>query len=131
MAGNIAKSFAKMTLLYWKPIVGGSGISYEPPVEFKGAYIGNARFDDGSPGDFVFSGGGNRENLVLFYMLEPEVDGYVCWNTTLAALTAAGTAAQPPSEIAGTHLIKNVTTYVMPGTKTAALKDMAFIVNVV
>ena len=131
MPGNIAKSFATMTLLYWKPIVGGTGVTYECPVAFKGFYIGNARLDDGGVGDFVFSGGGSRDNLVLFYMQEPEVDGYVCWDTTLAALEAAGTAALPPSEIAGTHRIKNVTTYVMPGTKTAALKDKAFIASVV
>ena len=130
MPGNIAKSFATMTLLYWKPIVGGTGITYEYPVAFKGFYIGNARLDDGGVGDFVYSGGGSRDNLVLFYMQEPEVDGYVCWDTTLAALETAGTAALPPSELPGTHRIKNVTTYVMPGTKTAALKDKAFIAGV-
>ena len=130
MGRNLAKSFATMTLLYWKPIVGGSGITYEHPVAFKGFYIGNARLDDGGVGDFVFSGGGNRDNLVLFYLQEPEVDGYVCWDTTLAALDAAGTADLPPSEIAGTHRIKNVTTYVMLGTKTASVADKAFIANV-
>lgn len=130
MAGNIAKSFATMTLLYWKPIVGGTGIGYEYPVEFKGFYIGNARLDDGGVGDFVFSGGGNRDNLVLFYMCEPEVDGYVCWDTTLAALVAAGTDSLPPAELSGTHRIKNVTTYVMPGTRTAAITNKAFIANV-
>lgn len=131
MGRNLAKSFATMTLLYWKPILGGNGITYEHPVPFKGFYIGNARLDGGGVGDFVFSGGGDRENLVLFYMQEPAVDGYVCWDTTLAELEAAGNADLPPSEIAGTHRIKDVTTYVMPGTKIAALKDKAFIVNVV
>ena len=130
MARNIAKSFATMTLVYWKPVVGGTGIAYEQPIAFKGFYIGNARLDDGGVGDFVFSGGGSRENLVLFYMLEPEVDGYVSWQTTLAELEAAGLADVPPSEIPATHRIKNVTTYVMPGTKTAALKDKAFIASV-
>lgn len=131
MARNLAKSFATMTLLYWKPVVGGTGTRYEHPVAFKGFYIGNVRIEDGGVGDFVFSGGGNSDNLVLFYMLEPEVDGYVSWQTTLAELEAAGLADVPPSEIPATHRIKNVTTYVMPGTKTAALANMAFIANVI
>ena len=130
MARNIAKSFATMTLVYWKPVVGGTGITYEQPVAFKGFYIGNARLDDGGVSDFVFSGGGSRENLVLFYMLEPEVDGYVSWQTSVAALEADGMAGTAPSEIPGTHRIKNVTTYVMPGTKSAALADKAFIASV-
>ena len=130
MGRNLAKSFATMTLLYWKPIVGGSGVTHEHPVTFKGFYIGNARLEDGGVSDFVFSGGGNRDNMVLFYMLEPEVDGYVSWDTTLAALEADGTADLPPAEIAGTHRVKAVTAYVMPGTKTAARANKAFIANV-
>ena len=39
MAGNIAKSFANMTLLYWEPKYSGSGVEYEsslPEITAKG-----------------------------------------------------------------------------------------------
>ena len=53
MARNIAKRFATMKLLYWKPIITGSGVKHEAPVEFKGFYIGNAAFGDGGVSDMV------------------------------------------------------------------------------
>ena len=131
MSKNIAKSFATMTLLYWKPIPGGSGVTYEHPVPFKGFYIGNSRIEGAGVGDFAFSGGSTRENLVLFYMLEPVEDGFVSWSSTLAELESDGLADIHPAELQGTHRIKSVTTYVMPGTKTAALSNKAFIASVI
>ena len=130
MARNIAKSFAKQTLVYWKPRPSGSSMQYEDPVEFKGAYIGNAQVGDGGPSDVVHAGGGTRENMVLFYMLAPEADGYVCWTKKLEDLTADGTIAMPPDQIEGTHRIKSVAEYVMPRTTTVALKNQAFIASV-
>ena len=103
MARNLAKSFAKQTLLYWAPIVSGSGMRYEAPVEFKGAYIGNAQLGDGSPSGVVYAGGGMRENLVLFYLLKPEVEGYVCWSKMLADIEADGTVGLPPDQIEGSR----------------------------
>ena len=127
MGNNIAKSFAKQTLLYWAPIPSGSGMAYEEPVEFKGAYIGNSRMDDGAPSDVVYAGGGTRENMVLFYLCKPSVDGYVCWDKTLSSLDADSTRYLPPDQIAGTHKIRSVTEYVMPGSKTVSLSSQAFV----
>lgn len=132
MAGNIAKSFATMKLLYWKPIPSGSGMKYEPPVEFKGRYIGNAQMEAvGGISDFIASGGGQRDNLVLFYLCEPQVEGYVSWSDTLETLDAEGLSGLPPADLRQTHKIKAVTTFVMLSAKTSALKDMAFIASVV
>lgn len=130
MARNMAKRFANMTLLYWAPIIGGSGVSYGQPVEFKGKYIGNMQLGDGSPGSFSFSGGGQRDNLVLFYLCKPEVDGFVSWDLTLEQLEDEGNLDTLPTELAGTHRIKMVDTFVMPGAKTATLEEQAFIAQV-
>ena len=129
MARNLAKSFAKQTLLYWAPIVSGSGMRYETPVEFKGAYIGNAQLGDGSPSGVVYAGGGTLENLVLFYLLKPEVEGYVCWSKTLAEIEADGTVGLPPDQIEGSRKIRSVTEYVMPRTRAVALANQAFIAD--
>ena len=130
MASNIAKSFANMTLLYWAPIVSGSGMKYAQPVEFKGKYIGNAQLGDGSPGTVAFSGGALRDNLVLFYLCKPEVEGYVCWSKLLEDLDTDGTRYLSPDQIEDTHKIRSVTEYVMPGTRTVALANQAFIAGV-
>ena len=130
MARNIAKAFATMNLVYWKPIIDGATARYEDPVEFKGFYIGNARLGDGGISDFVYSGGGVSENMVLFYLTKPDVDGYVCWEKTLAQLQEEGLSALPPADLAGTHRITKVDTYVMPGSKTASLENTAFIASV-
>ena len=47
-----------------------------------------------------------------------------------ADLDADGTTNLPPDQLAGTHRVKSVTEYVMPGTKTVALKNQAFIASV-
>ena len=130
MSGNIAKSFAKQKLVYWAPIVSGSGTLYEQPVVFKGAYIGNAQIGNGSPSDVVFAGGSTRENMVLFYLTKPLVDGYVCWDKTLADLEAEGISTIPPDQIEGTYKIRAVVDYVMPGATSATLSNMAFIASV-
>lgn len=129
MAGNIAKNFARQTLLYWAPIIGGSGMKYDVPVEFKGAYIGNSQLGDGGPSDVVFGGGGQRDNLVLFYLLKPSVDGYVCWTKRLADLTADGTVSLTPDQLEDTHKIRSVIEYVMPGVTTVSLSNQAFIAS--
>ena len=131
MARNIAKRFATMNLLYWKPIITGSGVKYEAPVVFKGFYIGNAAFGDGGISDMVASRFDKRDNLVLFYLCEPEVDGYVSWKNTLAGLTEEGLAELSPSELKDTHLIKSVTTLTMLGSKSTTLQNSAYIVSVV
>ena len=130
MSRNMAKSFANMTLLYWAPIVGGSGVSYGRPVEFKGKYIGNMQLGDGTPGSFSFSGGGQRDNLVLFYLCKPEVEGFVSWELTLDELEEQGHLDTLPTELESTHRIKMVDTFVMPKAKTASLADQAFIAQV-
>ena len=131
MARNIAKSFATMTLLYWKPVPSGSGMKYEPPVEFNGRYIGNAQVGEGGVSDFISSAGGQRDNLVLFYLTKPEVEGYVSWEDTLDSLEAEGLTNVPPADLRETHKIKSVTTFVMLSAKTSALKDSAFIASLV
>ena len=130
MSDNMAKSFATMKLIYWKPIITGSGVKFETPVEFKGFYIGNAQLGDSGISDMIHADGGVRDNLVLAYLCELEVEGYVCWDKTLAELTAADLLDMPPGEIEGTHKIKAVTVYVMPGTKVATLKSKAFFASV-
>ena len=130
MARNIAKAFANMTLLYWAPVITGSGVVYERPVEFRGKYIGNTQIGDGSPGSEIFSGGTRRDNMVLFYMCKPEVEGYVSWELTLAQLTADGLLDSAPSELASTHKIKLVDTYVMIRATTPSLENSAFIAQV-
>lgn len=130
MSQNMAKSFAKQTLLYWAPVVGGSGMMYDKPVEFKGAYIGNAQLGNGGPSDVVFSGGGMRDNMVLFYMCEPKVDGFVCWNKRLSDLETEGKQFMPPADLEGTHKIRVVHEFVMPGTRVVQLKNQAFIAGV-
>lgn len=127
----MAKSFATMTLLYWAPEIGGSGVKFGVPVAFKGFYIGNADLGGFDRGDVVAAVPGERKNLVLFYMCEPRVDGYVSWEHTLDSLSADGNIALHPAELSGTHLIKTVCELVMPGTKVAGLADKAFIANVV
>lgn len=127
MAQNMAKAFAKQTLLYWAPIVSGSGMKYDAPVEFKGAYIGNSQIDGAGPSAVVHAGGGTRENMVLFYLCKPAVDGYVCWDKRLADLEADGTASVPPDQLESTHKIRSVTEYVMPGTRMVTLASQAFI----
>ena len=129
MAQNIAKAFAKQTLLYWAPIVSGAGLRHEAPVEFKGAYIGNAQLGNGGPSSVVFAATGTRENMVLFYLLKPQEDGYVCWNKKLTDLAANGTTYLPPDQIEGTHKIQRVVEYVMPGTTTVSLANQAFIAS--
>ena len=131
MANNMAKRMATMTLLYWKPIVTGSGTRYESPVKFSGFYIGNASVDDGGPSGVIAAAGGMRDNLVLFYMCQPEADGYVCWDTTLEALQDEGLAEVSPAELPSTHKIKSVNEYVMPRSKNAVLQNKAFIASVV
>jgi len=130
MGGNIAKSFAKQKLLYWQPIISGSGVTHEMPVIVKGAYIGNAQMGDGSPSDVVFAGGSLRENMVLFYLTRPMVEGYVCWDKTLADLETDGISMLPPDQIEGTYKIRSVSEYVMPGASVATLSNMAFIASV-
>ena len=130
MAGNIAKAFAKQKLVYWNPIISGSGTQYEMPVSIKGAYIGNAQMGDGGPSGVVFAGGGTRENMVLFYLTRPLVEGYVCWDKKLEDLEDAGISALPPDQIEGTYKIRSVSEYVMPGASTAILSNMAFIASV-
>lgn len=131
MAGNLAKKFANMTLLYWKPIMGGGGVTYERPVECKGKYIGNMQLEPGGVSDVIYSGGGkNRDNMVLFYMCEPEPEGFVSWKDTLNSLDAEGITDLPPSEIRGTHKVKSVTTIPMLGAKASELKNLAFIASV-
>jgi hypothetical protein len=129
MPGNIAKNFARQTLLYWEPVVSGSGMKYDAPVEFKGAYIGNSQLGDGGPSDVVYGGGSQRDNLVLFYLQKPLVDGYVCWTKRLSDLTADGTVSLPPDQIEDTHKIRTVIEYVMPGVTTVSLSNQAFIAS--
>lgn len=130
MATNIAKSFANMTLLYWAPIVSGSGMKYGQPVEFKGKYIGNMQIGDGSPGSVAYAGGGTRDNMVLFYLCKPEVEGFVSWELTKAGLEADGLFDMPPDELPSTHKIRFVDTFVMLNAKTASLANQAFIAQV-
>jgi len=130
MARNIAKSFANMTLVYWKPIMSGSGVLYEEPIEFKGKYIGNSQLGDAGASGVVFSGGGKRDNMVLFYMCEPEPEGYVSWKHTVDGLKDEGLFNTPPSDLRDTHKINEVTEYVMPDAKTAELRNMAFLASV-
>lgn len=130
MARNMAKAFAKQTLLYWHPIVTGAGVVYDAPVEFKGAYIGNMELGDGGPSSVSHAAGGKRDNMVLFYMRQPFEDGYVCWTKRLADLEADGNLNTPPDQLPGTHKIRAVTEYVMPGTKTVTLASQAFIASV-
>jgi hypothetical protein len=127
MARNMAKRFATMTIVYWNPIYGGSGMSYESPVEFKGFYIGNACLGNNPLENMIGASDRRNENLVLFYMLEPKVGGCVCWDKSLSTLLADGLSELPPSEIPGTAKIKKVAEYVMPRTRTATLADKAFI----
>lgn len=130
MARNIAKRFANMTLLYWAPVIGGSGVTHARPVEFKGKYIGNMQLSDMSPGSAVFSGGSQRENLVLFYLTKPEVEGFVSWEMTLSGLADDGLLDVSPTELQSTHRIKLVDTFVMLGAKTASRDNQAFIAQV-
>lgn len=127
MARNMAKRFATMTLVYWNPRYGGTGITHEPPITFKGFYIGNARL--GYEG-IVGSDTAKNENLVLFYLCEPLVEGYVLWDTTLTELEEQGISQLPPSHIPNTHKIKKVIELVMPRTKVASLANKAFIASV-
>lgn len=117
-----------MTLLYWPPIHTGSGLKHENPIEFKGFYIGNAKL--GSEDDFVHSTDSTYKNMVLFYMLKPEVNGYVSWEQKLSTLEEEGFSKSSPTEIAKTHKINNVTTFVMPRSKKSILENMAFIASV-
>lgn len=131
MARNIAKRFASMTLLYWKPVITGSGIRYEPPVEVKGFYLSNMQIGNGGVGDVVAAAtGGFRENMVLFYMTEPEVEGYVTWEHTIEGLRNEGMADMSPDDITKTHLIKKVYEYVMPGAKVATIENKAFFAQI-
>lgn len=128
MAGNIAKSFANMKLLYWAPIKKGSEYMYEAPVEFKGKYIGDARMSATHyANDIIFSAGGLRSNLVLFYMLKPVVQGYVSWEHTLSELQESGLLGVNPSKITGTHKIDLVMTLPMLDAKVSVLKNTAYI----
>lgn len=130
MARNIAKRFATMTLIYWAPIHTGSGLKHESPVEFKGFYIGNAMIGGGGISDFIASGSGRNDNFVLFYLLEPDVNGYVTWKHKLSVLEQDGLSELPPSEIAHTHKIKSVTRLTMLRSKESTLENMAFIASV-
>jgi hypothetical protein len=130
MARNIAKRFATMTLIYWSPINGGSGIIYEKPVEFKGFYIGNAQLTGSEPGEFISSVGGNNKNLVLFYMLEPVVNGCVSWKHTISELEELGYIGTSPLELPDVHKIDEVTAYTMLRSKKTTLSNSAFICSV-
>lgn len=130
MARNMAKRFATMTLLYWKPIHGGSGLSHETPVEFKGFYIGSAGMDPDDTRAFISSMSGRSDNLVLFYMLKPEVNGYVSWEHTLESLNESGEIGLPPSDMKETFKIQNVTNLVMLRSKKTTLENSAFIASV-
>lgn len=127
MARNIAKRFATMTLLYWAPEYGGTGVRYATPVSFKGFYIGNAAMDERGMSAFISSDDAKNENLVLFYMLEPREGGYVSWESTLAELTETQMLNMAPSHITGTKKIKKVIKIPMLRSKTVALENMAYI----
>ena len=128
---NIAKRFATMTLLYWEPIITGSGVRYELPVEVKGFYLSNTQIMAGSPGEVIHAAiSGLSDNMVLFYLTEPKVDGYVSWSHTLDSLEEDGMTGVSPDDIPKTHLIKRVNEYIMPRTKRPTIKDKAFIVQV-
>lgn len=141
MARNIAKRFATMTLLYWEPEITGSGVKYTAPVKFKGFFIGDARFVDGSVSDMIFSGTGERRNLVLFYMQQtddplfgkkkPEPQGYVSWFYRYEVLESHGHLYTAPGELSETHLIKDVATYPMIRTKMLTDATTAWIASVV
>lgn len=128
MSDNIAKSFATMTLLYWKPEITGAGLRHEQPVEFKGFYIADSRISSGNPA-FVFSGGTGNGELVLFYLCKPEPQGYVSWGHTLASLEADGKQGLSPTELTETRMIKSVTMLPMPGTKTVTLANTAYLAH--
>lgn len=131
MARNMAKRFATMTLLYWEPEVTGSGVRYKYPVEVRGFYLSNSQITTTIAGGVVSSStGGLAENMVLFYMTEPSVDGYVSWDHTLEGLQNEGLADLSPDDIERTHLIKKVFEYVMPGTKRATLSSKAFFAQI-
>lgn len=128
MARNMAKRFATMNLVYWAPIYGGSGLKYESPVSFKGFYIGNTKLND--MGDLMGSDIAKNDNLVLFYLCEPKVGGFVLWEKLLTELVTQGISEMPPEQITGTHKIKKVVELVMPRTKVASLENKAFIASV-
>jgi len=127
MARNIAKRFATMTLLYWAPEYSGTSIKYGTPVSFKGFYIGNASFGEHGLSAFISSNDAKNENMVLFYMLEPQEGGYVSWESTLAELTETQMVDTAPSHITGTKKIKKVIKIPMVRSKTVALENMAFV----
>lgn len=127
MARNLAKRFATMNLVYWHPRYGGTGVTHDPPVEFKGFYIGNAKI---GWGEFVGMDTSKQDNLVLFYLCHPLTGGYVLWENTLAELNTQGISQLKPSSIPGTHEILKVTEFVMPRTKVASLENMAFLASV-
>lgn len=129
MAGNIAKSFANMTLIYWEPKYSGSGVEYESPVEFKGKYIGDTSLGGGLD-DFMFSGGGLSGNLVLFYMKRPKVGGFVSWTMTLKDIEDRMLETVDPSDIPECHKIDHVNEYPMIDAKKGDLKNLAFIAQV-
>lgn len=128
MARNIAKRFATMTLLYWEPDFGGSGVTYKAPVKFKGFYMTNAETHGGGVSDVVSAA--DRDNLVLFYMLEPREEGYVSWKHSLDELEEEGKSHIHPGELDGTKKIKKVVEYTMLRTRKRELKTLAFIASV-
>lgn len=131
MSRNIAKRFATMKLLYWEPVITGSGVRYNPPVVVRGFYLSNAQVLGGGVGDVIASSvGGLSENMVLFYLTEPRPEGYVAWDHTLEQLEQDGMADLSPDDIPKTHLIKKVFEYIMPGTKVPKIGDKAFFAQI-
>ncbi len=129
MARNIAKRFATMTLLYWKPNFTGSGVRYDEPVEFKGFYMTNMSIF-GDDLKALMGSTSERTNFVLFYMLEPLPEGCVSWEHDLKSLEAEGLAGLNPNDIKGTRVIKKVTELPMIGTRKRDVKNLAFIATV-
>ena len=130
MARNIAKRFATMTLVYWAPNYGGSGVTYDSPVEFKGFYIGNTTLFGDEIGEIVNSVDSKNDNMVLFYLLKPQEQGFVSWEHTVAGLELEGMGEMAPSEIPNTHKLKGVTTLTMLRTKVPSIENQAYIASV-
>ena len=134
LARNIAKRFANMRFVYWPPKKDTTeGGEFEAPVEVMGKYF----TDDVMPYAVGFQrveekaivGGGTGKFSALFYMTEPEVQGAVSLDRTMADLRDQGLEGVNPNGLDGVRMIKTVQTLIMLRAKTAELKNKAFIVT--